>query len=194
MTTNFHIRTATREDIPALQSLIERSIRSLQKNDYAPAQMEGAIGHVLGLDTQLIEDQTYFIAETIASEKTLAGCGGWSMRGTPFGSDHGPERSNVILDPVTDHARIRAIFVHPDFARQGLGTLLLDYCERQALAAGFTRFQMGSTLTGRTLYLLRGYKEQTQIDVPLPNGEVLPVIHMTRELDASAAPVFILKS
>lgn len=196
MSAQFHLRTATRDDIPALRSLIERSIRSLQKDDYTQAQMDGAIGHVLGLDTQLIEDQTYFLAETHTPDKTLAGCGGWSMRGTPFGSDHGPERSNILLNPVTDHARIRAIFVHPDFARQGLGTLLLDHCELQAQHAGFTRFQMGSTLTGRALYLLRGYKEQAQINVPLPNGEVLPILHMTRELplDASAAPVSILKT
>lgn len=196
MSTQSQLRIATRDDIPALRSLIEISIRSLQKNDYTQAQIEGSIGHVLGLDTQLIEDQTYFLAETPGPDRTLAGCGGWSMRGTPFGSDHGPERSNNILNHATDHARIRAIFVHPRFVRQGLGTLLLHHSEAQAQASGFTRFQMGSTLTGRALYLLRGYKEHAQIEVPLPNGEVLPILHMTRELPTAefSTPVFILKS
>lgn len=181
-----HLRIATPDDIPALQHLIERSIRTLQQHDYTARQMDGAIGHALGLDTRLIEDRTYFVAEVPdhdpSAPPVLAGCGGWSMRATTFGSDHGPGRSDALLNPQTDRARIRAIFVHPDFARQGLGSLLLAHCEREAQAAGFTRFQMGSTLTGRPLYRLKGYQEQSSIDVALPNGDSLPIILMTRDL------------
>jgi GNAT superfamily N-acetyltransferase len=177
MNLSFAIRKAQTEDIPALRELIEQSIRGLQGGDYTERQMEGAIGHALGLDTQLIEDGTYFVAE---AEGEIAGCGGWSNRRTLFGSDHGPGRSAELLDPRTDAARIRAIFVHPRFARRGLGSLLLAHCEAAAQAAGFRRFQMGSTLTGQPLYALKGYRATERIEVPLPNGEVLPVITMTK--------------
>jgi len=180
--TKFSIRLATPADIPVLHQLIEQSVRGLQTNDYTPAQIEGALGHALGLDTQLIEDQTYFIAEPSAQPGTLAGCGGWSFRKTLFGSDHGPHRTAESLDPASDAAKIRAIFVHPDFARRGLGTLILAHCENASRKAGFQRFEMGSTITGVPLYTLRGYKKLDQVDVPLPNGEVLPVIRMTKSL------------
>jgi GNAT superfamily N-acetyltransferase len=180
MTPAFQIRLATPDDIPALRNLIEQSIRGLQADDYTAAQIQGAIGHALGLDTQLIEDGTYFVTE---ADGEVAGCGGWSMRKTLFGSNHGPNRSLEMLDPATDAARIRAIFVHPRFARRGLGSLLLAHCEGAAMAAGFTRFQMGATLTGVPLYTLKGYRATERIEVPLPNGEVLPVISMSRELE-----------
>src|ERR1700677_1559182 len=128
----FSIRLATPADIPALHVLIEQSIRGLQANDYTPAQIEGALGHALGLDTQLVTDQTYFIAEPVDQPGTLAGCGGWSFRNTLFGSDHGPDRVALPLNPYIDAAKIRAIFVHPAFARRGLGTLILNYCEQAA--------------------------------------------------------------
>jgi GNAT superfamily N-acetyltransferase len=179
---SFDIRLATPQDIPTLRELIEQSIRGLQHNDYTPAQMEGAIGHALGLDTQLIEDQTYFIAIPEDAPTELAACGGWSNRKTLFGSNHGPDRSLELLDPNTDAARIRAIFVHPRFARRGLGSLMLAHCEAAAQAAGFQRFQMGATLTGVPLYTLKGYAPTGRVEVPLPNGEVLPIITMTRSL------------
>ena len=113
----FTLRLATEEDIPALHALIEASVRGLQADDYTPAQIEGALGTVLGLDTQLIRDQTYFIAEHCGA---LAGCGGWSKRKTLFGADRGPGREPELLDPATEAAKVRAIFVHPDFARRGL--------------------------------------------------------------------------
>jgi len=179
-TAPFTIRLATAADIPALHRLIEQSIRGLQTKDYTGAQIEGAIGHALGLDTQLIADQTYFIAEPATQPGVLAGCGGWSFRKTLFGSDHGPDRVVESLDPTTDAAKIRAIFIHPDFARQGLGSLLLQHCEEAAHRAGFTRYEMGSTLTGVPLYMLRGYQRLDQVEVPLPNGEVLPIIRMAK--------------
>src|ERR1700761_7870043 len=156
----FALRLATSDDIPALHALIEASVRGLQAGDYTPAQIEGALGTVLGLDTQLITDRTYFLAEALTqNEKKLAGCGGWSKRKTLFGADRGPGREPALLDPATDAAKVRAIFVHPDFARRGLGSLILARVEEAARAAGFGHFEMGSTLTGIPLYKLKGYVE-----------------------------------
>jgi len=180
----FTLRLATEADLPALHALIEASVRELQAGDYSPAQMDGALGTVLGVDTQLIADQTYFVAESPvqnAKERSaLAGCGGWSKRKTLFGADRGPGREPELLDPAVDAAKIRAIFVHPGFARRGLGSLILAHCEAAAMAAGFTRFEMGSTLTGVPLYRLKGYVEVERIAVPLWNGESLPVVKMIK--------------
>lgn len=182
----FRLRLAEEQDIPALQALIEASVRGLQAGDYTGAQMEGALGTVLGVDTQLIRDGTYFVAEaredTAGSKAILAGCGGWSRRKTLFGADHGPGREPDLLDPAMDAAKIRAIFVHPHFARQGLGSLILAHVESEAVAAGFRRFEMGSTLTGVPLYRLKGYIETARIAVPLANGESLPVVRMVKDV------------
>jgi GNAT superfamily N-acetyltransferase len=180
----FSLRLATEDDIPALHDLIEASIRGLQANDYTPKQMEGALGTVLGLDTQLIADRTYFVAEVFQnpnSPSNLAGCGGWSKRKTLFGADRGPGRAPDLLDPATDAAKVRAIFVHPLFARQGLGSLILATVENAARLADFRKFEMGSTLTGVPLYLLKGYVEVERIAVPLWNGEALPVVKMVKD-------------
>ncbi|MGA2219563.1 MAG: GNAT family N-acetyltransferase [Terracidiphilus sp.] len=142
----FRLRLATEEDIPALHALIEASVRGLQAGDYTQAQIEGALGTVLGLDTQLIRDRTYFVAEAVADDldqrvearECLAGCGGWSMRKTLFGADRGPGREPELLDPATDSAKVRAIFVHPRYARMGLGSLILATVEQAAYDAGFT--------------------------------------------------------
>jgi len=178
----FQIRLATEDDIPALHALIEASVRGLQADDYTPAQIEGALGIVLGLDTQLIADRTYFLAEGVMqNQNKLAGCGGWSKRKTLFGADRGPGREPALLDPATEAAKVRAIFVHPDFARRGLGSLILATVEDAARTAGFLRFEMGSTLTGVPLYRLKGYVEVERIAVPLWNGEALPVVKMVKE-------------
>jgi GNAT superfamily N-acetyltransferase len=177
----FHLRLATPSDIPALHTLIEASVRGLQASDYTPAQIEGALGTVLGVDTQLIADQTYFIAES--EENRIAGCGGWSKRKTLFGADRAAVREPELLNPATDAAKVRAIFVHPDFARQGLGSLILATVENAARAAGFHRFEMGSTLTGVPLYKLKGYVEVERIAVPLWNGETLPVVKMIKSAE-----------
>ena len=172
MTFQFHVRLSTVADVPTLHALIESSVRVLQAGDYTPAQIEGALGTVLGLDTQLIADQTYYVIEAINSsnEKVIAACGGWSKRKTLFGSDHAAVREPEFLNPTIDAAKIRAFFVHPDWARRGLGTLLLETCENAAKSEGFARFEMGSTLTGVALYKLRGYHAVEPISVPLRNG------------------------
>ena len=188
----FALRLATEKDIPALHALIEASVRGLQAGDYTPPQIDGALGTVLGLDTQLIRDGTYFVAEADGvsdapdqeqkERSSLAGCGGWSKRKTLFGADHGPGREPELLDPNTDAAKVRAIFVHPVFARRGLGTLILAHVEAAARAAGFRRYEMGSTLTGVPLYRLKGYTEVERIAVPLANGEALPVVKMAKDI------------
>jgi len=183
MTADFSLRIAMEADIPALHALIEASVRGLQAGDYTPKQIEGALGTVLGLDTQLIRDQTYFLAETQnqnAADRKVAGCGGWSKRKTLFGADRGRGREPDLLDPATDAAKVRAIFVHPAFARRGLGSLILAAVEKAARDAGFERFEMGSTLTGVPLYRLKGYAEVERIGVPLANGEALPVVKMVK--------------
>jgi GNAT superfamily N-acetyltransferase len=140
----------------------------------------------LGLDSVLIADQTYFVAEALGGVNNeqgspIAGCGGWSKRKTLFGADRLPGRQPDLLDPATDAAKVRAIFVHPNFARQGLGSLILAHVESAARAAGFKRYEMGSTLTGVPLYRLKGYREVERIAVPLGNGEALEVVKMVKD-------------
>ena len=181
MTHGFRLRLARDADIPALHALIEASVRGLQAGDYTSAQIEGALGTVLGLDTQLIADQTYFVATALVQNREkMAGCGGWSKRKTLFGAERGPGRAPDLLDPASDAAKVRAIFVHPAFARRGLGSLILSTVEDAARSAGFRCFEMGSTLTGVPLYRLRGYVEVERIAVPLGNGETLPVVKMVK--------------
>jgi GNAT superfamily N-acetyltransferase len=190
MPDRFTLRLATLDDVPAILALVEASVRGLQANDYSPSQIDASIGSAFGIDRQLIADQTYFVATPSGAPETLVACGGWSFRKTMCGSDAfagscGPGiRDASTLDPAdpTAFAKIRAIFVHPDWARQGLGSLVLAHCESAAHAAGFTRFEMGSTLTGVPLYTLKGYVERSRSPIPLPNGEPLEVVHMTREL------------
>jgi GNAT superfamily N-acetyltransferase len=131
---HLRFRLAVPDDAPRLTALIEASVRGLQAQDYSQAQIEGALGTWLGLDTQLIADETYFAVELVADPQTLVACGGWSRRKTPFGSDHRPGRDDALLDPATDAAKIRAFFVHPDWARQGIGSRILALCEAAARA------------------------------------------------------------
>jgi GNAT superfamily N-acetyltransferase len=188
LTNLISLRPATPADEPRLHALIEASVRSLQRNDYRPEQINGALGTLLGLDTQLVVDGTYFVAEAKAAcARIIVGCGGWSHRKTLFGSDHAPVRENDFLDPATDAARIRAFFIHPDWARRGIGTRILEACESAARSAGFSRFEMGATLTGVPLYLARGYHILERIEVPLSNGAALPIIRMAKS-DAPSVP------
>ncbi len=175
------IRLATPADVPALQSLIVASVRGLQTRDYTAVEIEGALASVFGVDTQLIADGTYFVAES-PEDETIAGCGGWSKRRTLFGADHYTHREDELLDPATEAAKIRAFFVHPDWARRGVGTLILDACESAAIAAGFTRLEMGATLTGVPFYAAHGYRTSERFNVPLANGATLPIVRMLKTL------------
>jgi GNAT superfamily N-acetyltransferase len=177
----FFVRLATRDDIPVLRELIDLSVRVLQREDYSPEQLEAALGTVYGVDTQLIEDGTYFAVEEDERKKIVA-CGGWSKRKTLFGSDHGPGRDSQLLDPRCDAGKIRAFFVHPDWVRRGLASLILKRCEDAAYAEGFRRMEMGATLTGAPMYAARGYAEDEVIEAPLPNGLTLRVVRMSKRL------------
>ena len=166
------------EDVPALEVLIPLSVRTLQAPYYSPTQIEAALGPVFGVDSQLIRDGTYFVVE---NESQIVGCGGWSKRRTLYGSDHWTGREDALLDPLRDAAKIRAFFIHPDWARQGVGSMILQACEQAAKTAGFSRYEMGATLTGAKLFGVKGYVAVRPISIPLVNGESLPVIHMEKQ-------------
>jgi GNAT superfamily N-acetyltransferase len=174
---NLTLRQAVPADVPALRVLIDASVRKLQAGDYTSAQIEGALQSVYGVDSQLIADGTYFVVE---AESVIVGCGGWSKHKTLFGGDHWAGREDSLLDPHRDAAKIRAFFVHPDWVRRGIGSMILDACETAAAAAGFTRFEMGATLTGVPLYRARGYVALENIAAPLKNGETLAVVRMEK--------------
>jgi GNAT superfamily N-acetyltransferase len=182
-TTKFSIRKAAPADVPVLRQLIDASVRGLQAEDYTPTQIENALATVFGVDSQLIADGTYFVVEAQQHDcATIAGCGGWSKRKTLYGSDHWTGREDELLDPRVDAAKIRAFFVDPNWARRGVGSLILKACEDAAAAAGFTRCEMGATLTGVKLFGAKGYVALENISVPLKNGEGLPVVRMAKQL------------
>ena len=169
------LRLATEADIPALEALIPLSVRALQTEHYSTEQMEAALGPVFGVDRQLINDGTYFVVE---HEGEIVGCGGWSQRKAMYGGDRGRAGEDALLDPETDAARIRAFFVHPAFARRGIGRRILAECEASISAAGFTRMELVATLTGEPFYREAGFVVLERIDAPLPNGLVLPTVRM----------------
>jgi N-acetylglutamate synthase-like GNAT family acetyltransferase len=174
-----HLRKATREDIPGLKEIIDASVRGLQANDYSPTQIEAALNSVYGVDTQLIADETYLVAE-INSE--IVACGGWSKRKTLYGGDQYKSREDTLLNPATDAAKIRAFFVRPQWARKGIGAAILKACEEAAREAGFTRLEMGATLSGIPFYKAKGYEAVENQEVPLSNGETLPIVKMQKNL------------
>lgn len=175
------LRKATTADVPGIRDLIDASVRGLQAQDYTPAQIEGALKSVYGVDTQLIADGTYFVAETGESDSArIIACGGWTKRKTLYGGDQYSRREDSLLDPARDAAKIRAFFVHPDFARRGLGTLILEACEKAAIAAGFKRLEMGATLSGVPFYRAHGYSETENQVVLLGNGEELAIVRMAK--------------
>lgn len=181
----FHVRNATDADVPRLREVIEASVRGLQAEDYSPAQIEGALKSVYGVDSQLIADGTYLVAEfmeSAAAKPEIVACGGWSKRKTLYGGDQFAGREDSLLNPVQDAAKIRAFFVHPNWVRRGVGTLILEACENAASAAGFTRLEMGATLSGVAFYRARGYRPLENLEVNLGNGEVLPIVKMAKLL------------
>ncbi len=180
---DLHIRKATPADIPRLQELIEASVRGLQPDYYSPGQIEGALKSVYGVDSQLIADGTYFVVECSPSQGNveIAACGGWSKHKTLYGGDQFAGREDSLLDPARDAAKIRAFFVHPKWARQGIGGMILEACENAAREAGFTRLEMGATLSGVAFYRAKGYVAIENQEVPLANGESLPIVRMAKE-------------
>lgn len=176
----FIIRLCTLDDVPAVEKLIPLSARGLKADVYTTEQIEGALGTVFGVDTQLIRDGTFFVAET---EGILVGCGGWSRRKTLFGSDQGKIGEDAPLDPAIDAARIRAFFVHPQWARRGIGREIMKASEEAAIRAGFRRIDIIATLLGEPLYRLFGYQTVRRYDLPLQNGALMPVVHLTKNVE-----------
>jgi len=174
-------RFAALEDTAALQHLITLSARGLNSEHYTPEQVESILKYVYGIDTQLIHDQTYFVVQE-GSE--FIGCGGWSRRKTLYGGDqHKTDVTNNLLNPDTDAARIRAFFVHPNWARTGVGSLLMKTCEQAARQAGFHRMELMATLTGEALYARFGFEAVEEVDVVLADGNVMKVRRMTKDIN-----------
>jgi GNAT superfamily N-acetyltransferase len=157
--------------------MVTRAIDELQRDFLDEVQI--AASHALmGLDTQLIDDGTYFVIE---GDGALAGCGGWSRRATLFGGDHSAGRDEHLLDPRVDPARVRAMYTHPDFTRRGVGRLILTLCERAAAAEGFTRMQLHATLAGLPLYRAYGFEPHEDVTID-SSGVPIPCVHMTKPI------------
>ena len=173
------IRPATVDDISELQKLITDSVSRLSANYYTSKQIESGLHHVFGVDTQLIVDGTYFIAE---SQDHVVGAGGWSKRRTLYGGDQRKSDQDDLLDPAREAARIRAFYIHPQWSRRGVGTMILQTCEDAAREAGFKRLELAATLPGEPFYLARGYQKGEEIPIDTPDGESLATFRMTRVL------------
>lgn len=176
---DYEVRRATLDDREAISRLIEESARRLSREHYADAQIEAAIASVFGVDTTLIEDGTYFVAE---QDGTLIGCGGWSKRKTLFGGDQFSDRDTAMIDPASEPSRIRAFFVHPEHARKGVARAILSVCEREAKAHGFRALELLSTLPGIKFYEANGYSATGDFDLELPSGVKLEFVPMRKQL------------
>jgi GNAT superfamily N-acetyltransferase len=176
---DYIIRPATLSDRPAITELIQDSARGLSRVDYSDAQIEGAIATVFGVDTNLIVDGTYFVAESAGK---LIGCGGWSKRKTLFGGDQYFTRDAGELDPKTEPAKIRAFFIHPDHARQGIARAILQRCETEARACGFQSIELMSTLPGIKLYRACGYEGDERVELEVGDGLTIGLMPMRKEL------------
>jgi GNAT superfamily N-acetyltransferase len=182
----FRLRLATPADVPAIARLITESVRGLSADYYTETQIESALRHLFGPDTQLIADGTYYVVEDETGG--LVAAGGWSRRQTLHGGDQWKAGEDAVLDPARDAARIRAFFVHPARARRGLGRGLFDRCAADAFAAGFRRLELTATLPGEPLYQALGFVAAGRSVVPMPDGQGLEVVHMLRPLMAPPGP------
>lgn len=172
------IRPAVREDIPALKVVMDRAIKDLLPAFLPPAVVL-ASQEIMGLDTQLIEDGTYYVVETGGA---IAGCGGWSRRATLFGGDHSAGRDAALVDPATDPARVRAMYTDPGFVRRGVGRLILATCEAKAKAEGFSRCEMAATMAGEPLYAACGYQRIEPFEAQTSNGVKVPLVRMGKAI------------
>lgn len=178
---SFVIRKATLKDQTEIADLIAESVKGLSRDDYNEKQIELSIKSVFGVDTQLIVDETYFVVEK--EDGKIVGCGGWSKRKTLYGASvYQQSRDSNLLNPEIDSAKIRAFFIHPEFARKGIGTTILDTCEAEAKAHGFTSAEMMATLPGVKLYKVRGYEGDEEVKVSIGENEDIICIKMRKEL------------
>ncbi|MDW5322892.1 GNAT family N-acetyltransferase [Plantactinospora sp. KLBMP9567] len=174
-------RLARRADVPELLPLIDAAIVELQKGFLDEAQIESSRS-IMGIDTQLVDDGTYFVVE---SAGRLAGCGGWSRRATLYGGDHSQGRDPAVLDPARNPAKVRAMYTHPDFTRRGVGRLILARCEAAAAAEGFRTLELMSTLAGRPLYEAAGFVPVEQVEDPA-GGVPVRLVRMRKPIAAPA--------
>lgn len=175
----FTHRAATEDDLPALRALMTRAIEELQRDFLSPEQVT-ASHQIMGLDTQLVKDRTYFM---ILEEGALVGCGGWSFRATLFGGDDSiVAREPLPLDPAKDAAKIRAMYVDPAHARRGIGKRIMALCEEAARAAGFGKVELMATLAGQPLYTACGYEPIEAIEATSREGVKVPIIRMGKTL------------
>lgn len=174
---NLTHRLARHDDIAGLRSLMDAAIGTLLKPHLTPEQI-AASRLIMGIDTQLIDDRTYFVIE---AEGALAGCGGWSRRATMYGGDHTPGREPALLDPATEPARIRAMYTSPDFQRRGVGRLVMQLCEDAARREGFRRAELVATLAGEPLYRACGYEAIEQFE-DSRGGASVPLVRMGKTL------------
>lgn len=179
MPLNTALRLATPADIPVLEALIARSGIALSEGFYTAKQAQAITRHVFGVDTQLVRDGTYFVIEHAG---VPVACGGWSKRATLFGADRAKTAEDALLDPATQPGRIRAFFVDPSVARQGLGTLLIRHCEAEAAHAGFLALEMAATMPGVPLYRSAGYETAEEIQLDLPDGVRVPLVRMRKRI------------
>ncbi len=172
------LRLAHPDDMPVLSALMDRAIGELLQ-DFLPPEGVRASYEIMGLDTQLIADGTYFVVEDGAA---IAGCGGWSRRATLFGGDHSAGRDAALLDPKADAARVRAMYTHPGHTRKGVGRIILDACEAAARAEGFSRVEMAATMGGVPLYRACGYHDIEPFEAVTSTGYRVPLIRMGKGL------------
>jgi N-acetylglutamate synthase-like GNAT family acetyltransferase len=175
------VREARLVDLPALEALIARSAQELSAGYYTPRQVSALLRYVFGADSQLIRDGTYFVCEVDGG--ALVAAGGWSRRATLYGGDRMKDAEDPLLDPATDSARIRAFFVDPAWARQGLGRRLFAECLAAARASGFRTLALVATLPGEPLYRALGFALAERFALQLPDGTEVPVARMTRDAD-----------
>jgi GNAT superfamily N-acetyltransferase len=178
MKTQFNIRAATAADIPVLQKLIERSGIGLSAGFYTPEQAHALTHELFGVDTQLIQDGTYFAIEV---DTRIVACGGWSKRSTPYGGDQHKVAADRLLDPATESAKIRAFFVDPGMERKGLGSMLMQHCAEHALTAGFTSLELTATMPGVPLYQAHGFVPVHDLHLSLAGGQVAVPLTLMRK-------------
>ncbi|HKH28946.1 MAG TPA: GNAT family N-acetyltransferase [Sphingomicrobium sp.] len=176
---DYVIRKASLDDRGAIERLIVESARCLSREDYSERQIEAATTTVFGVDTNLILDGTYFVAD---NSRTLVGCGGWSKRRTLFGGDQFAVRDSSELNPEEEAAKIRAFFVHPEYARKGIGRAILAACESEARANGFRSVELMATLPGLKLYRACGYEGSERVEYEIGDGVRIEFVPMRKEL------------
>ncbi|BEP38879.1 GNAT family N-acetyltransferase (plasmid) [Variovorax sp. V59] len=174
---NLTYRLAYRDDIDALRALMDAAISELQKPFLDESQIASSRA-IMGLDTQLIDDRTYFVVEV---DGRVAGCGGWSRRATLYGGDQSPGRSAVLLDPAKDAARVRAMYTHPQHTRKGVGRLILSLCEGAARSEGFKKVELMATMAGEPLYRACGYEPCERLTDDR-GGVAVPILRMSKPL------------